>query len=116
MTDTIILTGAELHSGGKAVFLWGYVASDKIVGSARALVRQFYFPLSQCELIDNEYHCPLWLAEAKAAEGVYQWVSNRSVKGIDHLGGAALSASFADRVFYIDSYRLNKAKDYSVLK
>ena len=46
MTDTIILTGAELHSGGKAVFLWGYVASDKIVGSARALVRQFYFPLS----------------------------------------------------------------------
>ena len=109
MTNTIILTGAELHSGGKAVFLSGYVASEATDQESR---RQFYFPLSQCRLIDDEYHCPLWLAEAKAAEGVYQWVSNRGIKGIDHLGGAALSASFADRVFNIDSYRLNKAKDY----
>tara|TARA_R100000808_G_scaffold5606_1_gene16911 strand:- start:383 stop:730 length:348 start_codon:yes stop_codon:yes gene_type:complete len=110
MTDTIILTGAELHSGGKAVFLSGHVDSEATDQELR--VRKFYFPLSQCELIDDEYHCPLWLAEAKAAEVVYQWVSNRGMKGIDHLGGAALSASFADRVFYIDSYRLNKAKDY----
>ena len=107
----LTLTGAELHSRGKAIYLKGEVAEEC---SDQTSSRDIYFPLSQCRKnTEGDYECPEWLAKAKAADTVYQWISKRGTKGIDHLLGAALTAEFAGRVFYVDSYALEKARKYA---
>lgn len=105
------LTGAELHPGGKALLLQGEVAEEC---SDQTSSKNIYFPLSQCRKnTEGEYECPEWLAKAKAADAVYQWVSKRGTKGIDHLIGAALTAEFAGHLFFVSEHALGKARNYS---
>lgn len=111
MSEQVTLYGANVHPGGKALILDSTVAveaTDQTVG------RKIYIPLSQCRIDDDgEYQCPKWLAQAKAGDAVYQWVSRRGQKGIDHLGGAGLTASFAGETYYVDLYDLQKAENYA---
>ena len=111
MNEQVILHGASVHPGGKALIVSGTVASE---ATDQAASRKVYFPLSQCRVNDDgEYVCPQWLARAKAGDAVYQWVSRRGLKGIDHLGGAGLTASFAGRTYWVDLHDLRKAESYA---
>ena len=111
MNEKVILHGASVHPGGKALIVDGTVASE---ATDQAASRKVYFPLSQCRANENgEYECPMWLARAKAGDAVYQWVSSRGAKGIDHLGGAGLTASFAGATYYVDLGDLRKAERYA---
>ena len=76
--------GGSLTESGKAVCTHGGIIEEI---SNQRVNRRFFFPLSQCEKIEGSFHAPFWLVHAKAAETVYDWVSKRGVKGIDHLQG-----------------------------
>ena len=103
----LVEIGGELHPGGKAVIAYGSVDEDVTNQEAS---RRFYFQLSQCVDEDGTFFAPRWLVEAMAAEVVYNWVSNRGSKGIDHMGGAVLTATINDTTTCVDYAALKKAE------
>jgi hypothetical protein len=105
-SEMLPLGGAILTESGKAIFVAG-VIDEEVTDIEKS--RRFYFPLSQCQEIEGVWHTPAWLLNAKAAEVVYDFVSNRGSKGIDHLAGTYWQAHFAEMSIAVTMPMLHKA-------
>jgi len=109
--ELLPLAGARRYSE-KSIVVDGSLDEEC---SDQEIRRRFFFPLSQCEEkdVDGEvvYHAPAWLIEAKAAEAIFEWVSNRGRKGVDHLGGALLQAHFGSHSIPVNVARLRRVRD-----
>jgi len=90
--EPVLLGKVSWSESGKA----GYISVDMVeeITDLEKTARAF-FPKSMMTPAGKTYTVPRWLFEAKAREAVYQWVSARGTKGVDHLGGAVLSAFMA---------------------
>jgi len=89
----VIVGRGYKHSGGKCVVI---EVSVDLEATDQCAKRDTYFPLSQLSEVNGVYSAPPWLARIKAADAAYYWLSSGGRKGINHLGGAGISASFAD--------------------
>ena len=108
-SEMLPLEGACLTESGKAIFIEGYVDEEATDIEAR---RRFFFPSSMCQQdADGTYRAPAWLIQAKAAEVVYEYVSSRGSKGIDHLHGAFFQAHFAGYSIEATMAMLKKAEE-----
>jgi hypothetical protein len=104
----VSLEGASLTESGKAIFVEGHVDEEVTDIEAR---RRFFFPLSMCQQADDgTYQAPAWLVQAKAAEVVYEYVSSRGRKGIDHLHGTHWQAHIAGHIIETTMAMLKKAE------
>ena len=109
MAEMVTLTNAEVHPGGKAIFVKATLTEEHTDLSRD---RRLYFPISMADEVEGEWSVPEWLAKAKAAEQVYLWASSDGTKGIDHLHGACFTAYFAGRDFMVTQEAMECAKDY----
>ena len=109
--EMIHLEGAEMHPRGKAIFVKATLTEETTDISRE---RRIYFPASMARALVEmgEWSVPKWLAEAKAAEQVYLWVSSDGAKGIDHLHGACFTAEFSGRNFMVTHEAMERARDY----
>jgi hypothetical protein len=87
----------EPHSGGKAVEIGIEVSLE---ATDQTSTRRAFFPLSQITEVDGVYSAPPWLARIRAVDTAYYWVSHGGRKGVHHLGGAGITASYASGLSY----------------
>mgnify|MGYP003135940023 FL=1 len=81
----------ELHSGGKSVVVNVFVDLES---TDQHTTRQAFFPLSQVTETDGVYGAPPWLAKIKAADAAYYWLTQGGRKGVNHFGGAGITATY----------------------
>lgn len=89
-----------LHSGGRAVEIDIEVSLE---ATDQTSTRRAFFPLSQMTETDGTYGAPPWLARIKAVDAAYYWVSSGGRRGVHHLGGAGITASYASGLSYVIS-------------
>ena len=80
-----------LHSGGKSVVVTVLVDLES---TGQQSIRQVFFPLSQVTEVDGVYGAPPWLAKIKAVDGAYYWLTQGGRKGVNHFGGAGITATY----------------------
>ena len=87
----------EPHPGGKSVAVDVFISLE---ATDQAATRRAFFPLSMLTEVDGGYAVAPWLAKIKAADAAYYWLSNGGRSGIDHLGGAGITAQFGSGLTY----------------
>ena len=87
----VVIGPGELHSSGKSVVVNVFVDLESTDQSS---TRRAFFPLSQVTETDGVYGAPPWLARIKAADAAYYWLSLGGRKGVDHFGGAGITATY----------------------
>ena len=87
----------EPHPGGKSFAADVFISLE---ATDQAATRRAFFPLSMLTEVDGGYAVAPWLAKIKAADAAYYWLSNGGRSGIDHLGGAGISAQFGSGLTY----------------
>ena len=80
-----------LHSGGKSVVVNVFVDLES---TDQHTTRKAFFPLSQVTETDGVYGAPPWLAKIKAADAAYYWLTQGGRKGVNHFGGAGITATY----------------------
>jgi hypothetical protein len=87
----VVVGKGEVWKTGKSVVIpieIGIEATDQ------SFEGKAWFPLSQLTEKDGLYSAPQWLAQIKAVDATYFYVSGNGRKGIEHLGGSVLTATY----------------------